>query len=81
MKDLTGREISINDTIAFYSNTFKKMYRGNVYNLGEKMVCITYSPYETSSLNDPWKHKVYPTNCVIIESEDRTTLAKIPRTI
>lgn len=82
MKDLTNREIKIGDIVAFHSSGYKSLYRGYVYNIGEKMICVEYEPYgdvDYSSLGYVKKHKIYPRNCVIIASEDPTTLDKISR--
>jgi hypothetical protein len=78
MKDFTDREIKLGDTVLFYSVGFKSMYRGRVYNIGEKMVCVEYNPYNSDPLNVD-KYKVYPKQCVVLESEDPVTLTKISR--
>ena len=84
MKDFTDREIVIGDVVAFYSSGYKSMYRGYVYNIGEKMICVEYTPYAASPrvLNVAIKkHKVYPYQCVILESQDPVTLTNFKRTI
>lgn len=59
MNDFTNREIKLGDTVAFFSKKFGKTYNGRIYNIGEKMVCVEYSPYFTRPV-DIQKYKVYP---------------------
>ena len=67
MKDFNNREIKIGDIVAFYSFTYKGMYSGRVYNLGEKMVCVEFTPYTNNPLNIK-KYKGYPKECIVLES-------------
>ena len=78
MKDFTDREIKLGDTVLFYSVGYKSMYRGRVYNIGEKMVCVEYSPSPNYRFN-VYKYKVYQKQCCVLESEDPVTLTKISR--
>lgn len=84
MTDFTGRDIKIGDIVAFHSVSYKSLFRGFVYNIGEKMICVEYTPYAASPHVpnvDTRKHKVYPYQCVVLESEDPITLTKITRVI
>ena len=38
MNDFTDREIKIGDIVAFHSSGYKSLFKGYVYNIGEKML-------------------------------------------
>lgn len=89
MKDFTNREIKIGDIVAFHSSGQKQMFQGYVYNIGEKMICVEYLPYPNIgylpyphiSTTYTKKHKVYPSQCIILESIDPVTSTNIKRTL
>lgn len=82
MKDFTNREIKIGDIVAFHSSGYKSLFKGYVYNIGEKMICVEYAPYgdaEYIHLGYIKKHKIYPHQCIVLESQDPVTLTKTTR--
>lgn len=84
MNDFTNREIKIGDVVAFHSSGYKSLFKGFVYNIGEKMICVEYTPYAASPIVPvvyTKKHKVYPYQCIILESQDPVTLTKTKRII
>lgn len=78
MQDFTDREIKLGDVVVFYLTGYKSMYRGTVYKIGEKMICVEYNPNPLAPLN-VYKYKVYPHQCIVLESEDPITSTKISR--
>ena len=62
MKDFNDQEIQVGDEVIFYKVGYKRLMRGRVYNIGEKMVCVEYS---TSPMSNIGKYKVYPLLCIL----------------
>lgn len=82
MNDFTDREIKIGDIVAFHSSGYKSLFKGYVYNIGEKMICVEYTPYAPSPIvpvGYTKKHYVYPHQCIVLESQDPVTLTKTTR--